>query len=152
MSPGLPPLLALGELKIEPVALPVEAHLPGLRPFVLMETYELLDALDRGDVEALCEELGDFLYEAVFLAQISEEAGAFTIGDAIDAICEKLVRRHPHVFGLQDGVTTAADVEATWHSRKAAEKGRESAVQGVPMALPALSLAAKLMHRAASQL
>src|SRR5215208_24662 len=72
-----------------------------LRPFVLEETYEVLEAIERGDAEELREELGDYLYEAVFLAQISEESGDFTIGDALDAICEKLVRRHPHVFARQ---------------------------------------------------
>src|SRR5688572_28553708 len=68
-----------------------------LRPFVLEETYEVLEAIESGVPAALREELGDYLYEAVFLAQINEEAGAFTIADAIDAICAKLVRRHPHV-------------------------------------------------------
>src|ERR671919_1735262 len=76
-----------------------------LRPFVLEETYEVLDAIESGDPARLREELGDFLYEAVFLAQISEEAGHFSIGDAVDAIADKLVRRHPHVFarGTPDG-------------------------------------------------
>jgi tetrapyrrole methylase family protein / MazG family protein len=69
-----------------------------LRPFVLEETYEVLEAIDAGTPAQLREELGDFLFEAVFLAQISEERGDFTIGDAIDAICDKLIRRHPHVF------------------------------------------------------
>src|SRR5918994_6880012 len=68
-----------------------------LRPFVLEETYELLEAIDNGSPDNLREELGDYLYEAVFLAQISEERGDFAIGDAIDAIRDKLVRRHPHV-------------------------------------------------------
>src|SRR5262245_63192715 len=70
-----------------------EQTLSSLRPYVLEETYELLDALDRRDVEALREELGDFLYEAVFLAQISAEEGHFSIGDAVQAITDKLVRR-----------------------------------------------------------
>src|SRR6059058_2760043 len=69
-----------------------------LRPFVLEETYEVLAAIDAGNIEELREELGDYLYEAVFLAQISEESGDFSIGDAIDGIRTKLVRRHPHVF------------------------------------------------------
>ena len=69
-----------------------------LRPFVLEETYEVLEAIDSGIAAELREELGDYLFEAVFLAQISEEAGDFSIGDAIDAIRDKLVRRHPHVF------------------------------------------------------
>src|SRR5215211_2953866 len=70
-----------------------------LRPFVLEETYEVLEAIDGGQPEELREELGDFLFEAVFLAQLSDEAGDFDIGGAIDTICDKLVRRHPHVFG-----------------------------------------------------
>src|ERR687890_2880209 len=67
-----------------------------LRPFVLEETYEVLEAIESGSPAELREELGDFLFEAVFLAQISEERGDFGIGDAIDAICDKLIRRHPH--------------------------------------------------------
>jgi uncharacterized protein YabN with tetrapyrrole methylase and pyrophosphatase domain len=69
-----------------------------LRPFVLQETYELLDALDRGDHDALKSELGDFLFEAVFLAQICEEEGRFSIADSIQSIADKLIRRHPHIF------------------------------------------------------
>src|SRR3954471_12630575 len=69
-----------------------------LRPFVLEETYELLDALDRGDYDALQHELGDFLFEAVFLAQICAEEGRFSIADSIQSIAEKLIRRHPHIF------------------------------------------------------
>ena len=70
-----------------------------LRPFVLEETYEVLEAIDRGDLDALRGELGDFLFEAVFLAQIAADEGRFTIADAIEAINAKLIRRHPHVFG-----------------------------------------------------
>jgi uncharacterized protein YabN with tetrapyrrole methylase and pyrophosphatase domain len=70
-----------------------------LRPFVLEETYEVLEAIDRGDIDALAGELGDFLFEAVFLAQIAADEERFTIADAIDAINAKLIRRHPHVFG-----------------------------------------------------
>jgi uncharacterized protein YabN with tetrapyrrole methylase and pyrophosphatase domain len=70
-----------------------------LRPFVLEETYEVLEAIDRGDLEALRGELGDFLFEAVFLAQIAADERRFTIDEAIDAINQKLIRRHPHVFG-----------------------------------------------------
>src|SRR5919108_6549114 len=79
-----------------------------LRPFVLEETYEVLEAIEHGTPDNLREELGDYLYEAVFLAQISEEAGHFTIADAINAICDKLVRRHPHVFARgedEDAIT-----------------------------------------------
>src|ERR687897_3754446 len=95
-----------------------------LRPFVLEETYEVLDAIEGGDPATLREELGDFLYEAVFLAQISEEAGDFTIADAIDAICDKLVRRHPHVFARAQGeaaITTNQVIER-WETMKARER------------------------------
>src|SRR6478672_11089766 len=94
-----------------------------LRPFVLEETYEVLEAIDAGNLEDLREELGDYLYEAVFLAQISEEAGDFAIGDAIDGICAKLVRRHPHVFAKQagdDGITSEQVIER-WETMKARE-------------------------------
>ena len=102
-----------------------EQTLQSLRPFVLEETYELLDALDRQDLDGLREELGDFLYEAVFLAQIAEEAGHFSIADAVQGIADKLVRRHPHVF-TPDGRPladardiTTAEVRRTWEDLKA---------------------------------
>src|SRR5688572_31451289 len=105
-----------------------------LRPFVLEETYELLEAIDTGDAGQLREELGDYLYEAVFLAQMSEEAGDFTIGDAVDAICDKLVRRHPHVFArhTEDGapLASARQVVEKWETLKA----RERAAAGKPAA------------------
>src|SRR6187455_1896654 len=83
-----------------------EQTLGSLRPFVLEETYEVLEAIESGTPADLCEELGDFLFEAVFLSQISEEQGHFSIGDAIDAICDKLIRRHPHVFARDAGSPT----------------------------------------------
>src|SRR5471030_2634099 len=75
-----------------------EQTIDTLRPFVLEETYEVLEAIDRHDHGALCEELGDFVFEAVFLAQMESEAGHFTIADSLKSIADKLVRRHPHVF------------------------------------------------------
>ena len=91
---------------------------------MLEETYELLDALDRGDLDALREELGDFLFEAVFLARIAEEDGRFSIGDAIDAIADKLIRRHPHVF-TADG-RPLADARETLSSATVIEKWEDS--------------------------
>src|SRR5215208_6913573 len=129
-----------------------------LRPFVLEETYEVLEAIDTGDVEELREELGDYLYEAVFLAQISEEAGQFSIGDAIDAIREKLIRRHPHVFARQgdDEDITTGEVIERWETMKARErevKGHTAArstttLSGVPKTLPALLRAYEISSRA----
>jgi XTP/dITP diphosphohydrolase len=123
-----------------------------LTTYLLEETYETLEAIETGDRHHLREELGDLLLQVVFHSRIAEEdpEDAWSVDDVASGIVAKLVRRHPHVFGTDAAVTTAADVEAGWHARKSAEKGRESAVEGVPTALPALALAAKLMHRAAS--
>jgi MazG family protein len=139
-----------------------EQTLRSLRPFVLEETYELLDALDRGDHAALCEELGDFLFEAVFLARIAEEEGRFALGDAIDAIADKLVRRHPHVFTpdgrplaeARESLSSAAVVER-WEDLKAKERRADAAkektiLSGVPRTLPALLRAYELGARASA--
>ena len=131
-----------------------------LRPFVLEETYEVLEAIDAGDIDDLREELGDYFYEAVFLAQISEEANHFTIGDAIDAIREKLVRRHPHVFARQNDeepITTGQVIER-WETMKAREreaKGQDdtpakTTLSGVPKTLPSLLRAYEISSRAAA--
>jgi len=128
-----------------------------LRPFVLEETYEVLEAIEQGSPADLCEELGDFLFEAVFLARISEEAGDFSIGDAIDAICDKLVRRHPHVFDRARSLTTGEVIEQ-WETLKARERaaGGEPAtpakttLSGVPKTLPSLLRAYEINARAAS--
>lgn len=123
-----------------------------LTPYLLEETYETIEAIETGDRAHLREELGDLLLQVMFHSRIAAEHAddPWSVDDVAGDIVDKLVRRHPHVFGTDAQARTAADVEATWHTAKAAEKGRESAVEGVPMALPALSLAAKLMHRAES--
>ena len=119
--------------------------------YLLEESYETLEAIETGDRHHLREELGDLLLQVAFHARIAEEdtADPWSVDDVAGDVVDKLVRRHPHVFGSEQA-DTAADVEASWHARKALEKGRGSAVDGVPMALPALSLAGTLMHRAAS--
>jgi MazG family protein len=131
-----------------------------LRPFVLEETYEVLEAIESGSRAQLCEELGDFLFEAVFLAQMSEEAGDFSIGDAIDAICDKLVRRHPHVFQRTETDTplTSNQVIEKWETLKAREreaaglpaKKQKTTLGGVPKTLPALLRAYEISARAAA--
>jgi MazG family protein len=131
-----------------------------LRPFVLEETYEVLEAIDSGVPADLCEELGDFLFEAVFLAQMSEEAGHFGIGDAIDAICDKLVRRHPHVFARGEGESplTSRQVIEKWETLKAREREAaglaparaKTTLGGVPKTLPALLRSYELSSRAAA--
>lgn len=138
-----------------------EQTLRSLRPFVLEETCELLDALDEDDMPALREELGDFLFEAVFLAEVCAEAGHFTIADSIQAVTDKLIRRHPHVFTPEGeplpkaASITATGVKAQWDDIKTAERaeaGRpvRTTLSGVPRALPALQRADQLGRRAAA--
>jgi MazG family protein len=121
-----------------------------LRPYLLEEVYELLEAIDGGTDPAILEELGDVLLQVVFHAQIAADRGAFTIDDAARAIADKLVHRHPHVFGDVE-VADAAEVKRNWDELKQAEKGRTGPFEGVPEALPALVLADKLQRRAAKQ-
>ena len=144
-----------------------EQTLESLRPYVIEETYEVVDAIDRGDPAALRDELGDFLLEAVFLAQVAHEQGDFHISDSLQAICDKLIRRHPHVFPPGTDETTAgggnartgspmtpAEVKRQWDAIKSeerAEAGEEPGLLGtVPESLPALLRAYRLGKRAAS--
>src|SRR5882757_8068060 len=103
-----------------------EQTIDSLKPFVLEETYEVIEAIDAHDHGALCEELGDFVFEAVFLAQLEAEAGHFTIADSLESIVEKLVRRHPHVFARDAGeapLDSADRVRTRWEQIKAQERG-----------------------------
>jgi MazG family protein len=119
-----------------------------LKPQMLEECYEVLEAIDSGSPQHLVEELGDLLLHVVFQAQIAREAGDFTFADVAHGIAEKLVRRHPHVFGDLK-VAEAAGVVAQWHELKKAEKPeRKSALDGVPRALPALMRAEALQKKA----
>ena len=134
-----------------------EQTIDSLKPFVLEETYEVVQAIDRHDHAALREELGDFLFEAVFLAQLESEAGHFTIGDSIKSVADKLVRRHPHVFARDAGgerIDSAERVRTRWEEIKAQERGRGEAPKtllgGIPAALPSLLRAYQIGLRAAS--
>ena len=131
-----------------------EQTLPSLRPFLLEETYEVLEAIDTGDTAGLCEELGDLLFEAVFLAQIAEEAGHFSVADALGAIGGKLVRRHPHVFGDAARARTAEEALGRWEAVKQTEatpNGTDrTTLGGVPRTLPALLRAHEYGTRAAA--
>jgi XTP/dITP diphosphohydrolase len=120
-----------------------------LATYLLEETYETLEAIDSGDRVHLREELGDLLLQVVFHARIATEHpdDPWTIDDVAADISDKLVRRHPHVFG-DATARSAAHVEAAWDRLKAAEKQRTSALDGIPAALPALSLATKTIGRA----
>jgi XTP/dITP diphosphohydrolase len=122
-----------------------------LAKYLLEETYETLEAIDTGDREHLREELGDLLLQVAFHSRIAEDDEAFTVDDVAGDIVEKLIRRHPHVFGTVDAADAAA-VEANWETIKAAEKQRSSLLEGIPLALPALALADKVLGRAAKVL
>ena len=128
-----------------------EQTLRSLRPYVLEETYEVLEAIDAGDVREHCEELGDLLLQIVFQAQLRAEEGAFGFAEVADAISDKLVSRHPHVFGDAQ-VSDAEEVLKQWAALKREEKrargGGESVLEGVPREMPALARADRLTEKA----
>jgi len=118
-----------------------------IAPYTIEEAYEVADAIARGDMAALADELGDLQLQVVFHAQMAEEAGHFTLDDVIDRICDKMERRHPHIFG-----EAAEGGHHLWEAIKAQERAADpdqSALAGVALALPALERAAKLQRRAA---
>ena len=119
-----------------------------LARYLLEETYEVLEAIESGDRPLLREELGDLLLQVLFHARLAEEEpDPYSIEDVAGDLADKLVRRHPHVFGDAERAD-AATLNETWEQQKIAEKGRTSAVDGVPVAQPALALAGKLVARA----
>lgn len=120
-----------------------------LLKYLLEESYEFIEAVEQGDRVAMREELGDVLLQVYFHARMAEEhpTDPFSVEDVAQVVAQKLVRRHPHVFG-DVKVSGSAQVLENWEAQKAAEKGRTSAVEGVPLAQPAMALAAKLMYRA----
>ena len=130
----------------------IEQTFATIAPYTVEEAYEVADAIQRGDMEHLKEELGDLLLQVVYHARMAEEAGAFDFAAVAQGIGDKMVRRHPHVFGA-DEVRSAADQTDRWEAIKAAEraaKGQaDSALDGVPIGMPALTRAAKLTRRAA---
>mgnify|MGYP001594587906 CR=1 FL=1 len=122
-----------------------------IKPYFVEETYEVLEAIDEGNAGKLCEELGDVMLQVVFHARMAEEAGLFGIGDVVKAITEKLVRRHPHVFGDVQA-DTAQEVLFNWEQIKKTEReqatGKASVLDGVPRELPALLRAHRLQEKA----
>jgi tetrapyrrole methylase family protein/MazG family protein len=121
-----------------------------LKRYLIEETYEVVEAIDLNDPGLLKEELGDLLLQPIFHAAIAEERGEFSMADVIDAICDKLIRRHPHVFGNEVIKSSDEQVE-NWERIKKGEKGeeRKSALAGVPPHMPALMKAQKLTEKAA---
>ena len=121
-----------------------------IRRNFLEETYEVLDALDRDDAEAMCEELGDVLMQVVFHATIEAERGRFTMADVVDGVAQKMVYRHPHVFGGTMQADNSEQVLVNWEVLKRQEKGQRStadAIESVPHTLPALWRAEKIVSR-----
>ena len=126
-----------------------EQNFDTIKPYLLEETYEVLDAIDARDWPALAEELGDLLLQPVFFAQMASEAGRFAIADSLRAINEKLIRRHPHVFAAGDA-KTADDVKRRWDEIKAEEKPeRKGLLENIPRALPSLVEAQQIASKAA---
>ena len=125
-----------------------------IKPYLLEETYEVLDAIDRRDWRGLAEELGDLMLQPVFFAQMASEENKFRIDDSLDAIAEKLIRRHPHVFGEGDA-KTADDVKRRWDEIKVDEKKERGEaprgiLESVPRNLPALVEAQQISSKAAA--
>ena len=124
-----------------------------IKPFLLEETYEVLEAIDERDWPGLAEELGDLVLQAVFFAEMANEAGRFSIDDSLNAICDKLIRRHPHIFG-DATAKTSDDVKRRWDQIKAEEKlekgkAPKTLLEDVPRNLPALVEAQRITSKAA---
>ena len=147
-SPDITPLIAImARLRDRENGCPwdVEQSFATIAPYTIEEAYEVADAIERFDMAALADELGDLLFQVAFHARMAEEAGHFDFGDVVNAICDKMIRRHPHVFG-------ETKIKPDWETLKAAERDTAtdaSALSGVTRALPALMRAEKLQKRAA---
>jgi nucleoside triphosphate diphosphatase len=141
----------------------LEQNFASIAPYTIEEAYEVTDAIARGDLPDLCDELGDLLLQVVFHARMAEEQGAFAFGDVVEAITRKMIRRHPHVFADQNGVITPEHVEGAWERIKAEEKAERAArrpaeestpakslLSGVKAGQPALSRAMALQRKASS--
>ncbi len=128
----------------------VEQTFESIKPHTIEEAYEVADAIDRNDMDDLKDELGDLLMQVVFHTQIAAEASLFTFDDVVDNLVEKLVFRHPHVFGNQSAAD-AAEVVDIWEAQKAKKRKDTSPLGGVTLGLPALLRAQKLQKRAAKQ-
>jgi tetrapyrrole methylase family protein/MazG family protein/ATP diphosphatase len=147
---SLPQLVEIMQRLLAPDGCPWdrEQTLETLRPYVVEEAHEVVDAIDKGAPEELREELGDLLLQIVFQAELARAQGWFGPDDVVSAICEKMVRRHPHVFG-DEKVSGSAEVLAKWEQIKAKEKAGRGALDGVPKALPALLRAVRVGEKAA---
>jgi ATP diphosphatase len=133
----------------------LEQNFATIAPYTIEEAYEVADAIEKRDMPGLKDELGDLLFQVVFHGRMAEEQGLFGFADIADACSEKMIRRHPHVFGDMATVASAADQVVNWETLKAAERAslgkgeRASALDGVTVGLPALTRAVKIQNRAA---
>jgi ATP diphosphatase len=127
----------------------IEQDFDSIAPYTIEEGYEVADAIARKDMGALRDELGDLLFQVVYHARMAEEAGAFAFDDVVRGISDKMVRRHPHVFGDDSREKSADQQTLDWERLKAAERGAAGALDGVAVGLPALTRAVKLQNRAA---
>ena len=148
----LPRLVDVMQRLLEPDGCPWDRAqtLETLRPYVIEEAHEVVDAIDRGSPELLREELGDLLLQVVFQAELARGRGWFGPDDVIVGICDKLVRRHPHVFGDEAKATSPERALERWEQMKKAEKKDRGALDGVPVALPALLRAVRVGEKAAA--
>ena len=140
----------------------LEQNFASIAPYTIEEAYEVVEAITRGDLHDLCDELGDLLLQVVFHARMAEEQNAFAFGDVVDAICRKMIRRHPHVFADQDGKLTPAGVKGAWDRIKAEEKAERaerrppeerahsSLLSSVKAGQPALARALALQRKAST--
>lgn len=127
-----------------------EQTMESIRRLTEEEVYELSDAIMKGESSAVSKEIGDLLYHMVFYARIGQEQGAFDIADCLDKVCEKMIFRHPHVFGPEAGKTTSAkEIADTWELVKAREKGgNKTVMEGIPDAMPAMLKALAMQEKA----
>jgi ATP diphosphatase len=140
----------------------LEQNFATIAPYTIEEAYEVVDAIARGNLDDLCDELGDLLLQVVYHARMAEEQNAFAFGDVVEAITTKMIRRHPHVFADSDGNVAASDVKGTWERIKAEEKAERAArrppeeaalkslLSGVKPGQPALTRAMELQRKASS--
>ncbi len=124
-----------------------EQTLETLRPYIIEEAYEVVQAIEEGDRDELIEELGDLFYEVLFASQIADESGDFDIYEVIDRLHTKLVRRHPHVFG-EEKAANAEEAVKTWHAQKLKEKSRKRGLLHIPRTMPSLLRAQRVGEKA----
>ena len=127
----------------------IEQTFATIAPYTLEEAHEVADAIDRQAWGDLKGELGDLLFQTVYHAQMAAEAGHFTFADVVTAISDKMITRHPHVFGSEPRTKTAEQQTRDWEAQKARERGTQRTLDGVAQSLPALTRALKLQNRAA---